>query len=217
MSKVEELALANEMVDGRPLLKMIFTLKEESVSTMTTPIVQLEDYNPNWENQFAYEKRRIIGAIGKQILGLEHIGSTSIKGMQAKPIIDIMVGLRDLKEVPQLVNPLEEIEFEYVPKPELIDRKLFRKGEWGQGTCHLHICKLNSNEWKEKLWFRNYLRLNPQIAKEYVALKKDLASRYTHDRPTYTMKKEPFIKSVIQLARQEWGGVNRRVDCRSFP
>ncbi len=93
-----------------------------------------------------------------------------------------------------------------VPKPELLDRSFFRKGEWRQGTCHLHICEFNSVEWREKIWFRNYLRLNPQIAKEYVALKKDLASRYTHDRPTYTMKKEPFIKSVIQLARQEWGG-----------
>lgn len=170
---------------------------------MTTPIVQLENYNLNWESQFACEKDKIIEAIGKQILGIEHIGSTSVKGMAAKPIIDIMVGVKDLKSVAQFVKPLEKIEFEYVHKPELIDRRFFRKGEWGQGVCHLHICEMSGTEWNEKLSFRNYLRSNPQAAKEYALLKKELASRYTDDRPTYTKKKEPFIRNVIEIAGRE--------------
>lgn len=182
---------------------MIFILKEESVSIMTTPIVQLEEYNLNWEKQFAYEKDKIIEAIGKHILEIEHIGSTSIKGMVAKPIIDIMVGVKDLKSVAQFVKPLEKIEFEYVHKPELIDRRFFRKGEWGQGICHLHICEMSGTEWNEKLSFRDYLRSNPQVAKEYALLKKELASKYIDDRPTYTKKKEPFIRDVIEIAGRE--------------
>ncbi|WP_238482854.1 GrpB family protein [Lederbergia galactosidilytica] len=162
--------------------------------------VQLVDYTPKWERQFVEEKMKIIAVIGGEISGIEHIGSTAIKGMKAKPIIDIMVGVQDLQEVPQFVKSLEKIEFEYVPKPEWSDRKFFRKGEWGQGTCHLHICEIDSMEWKEKLWFRDYLRANPQVANEYIAVKKDLAARYIQDRPTYTKEKAPFIRNVIELA-----------------
>lgn len=79
----------------------------------------------------------------------------------------------------------------------------FRKGLWGQGTCHLHICEINSSEWIEKLLFRDYLRLHPDVAKEYASLKKELASNYKSDRPTYTKKKEPFIRKIIEIARKE--------------
>ena len=79
----------------------------------------------------------------------------------------------------------------------------FRKGLWGQGTCHLHICEINNSEWIEKLLFRDYLRLNPEVAEEYALLKKELASQYHFDRTTYTKKKEPFIKTVIEKARKE--------------
>ncbi|WP_327059461.1 GrpB family protein [Kurthia huakuii] len=139
--------------------------------------------------------------IGDKILGIEHIGSTSINGLKAKPVIDILVGVQDLEEISNFILPLSEIEYEYVHKPEFKERRFFRKGLWGQGTCHLHICKFNSNEWIEKLLFRDYLRLNPDVAKEYAALKKVLASNYKFDRPTYTKKKEPFIRTIIEIAK----------------
>ncbi|WP_081728145.1 GrpB family protein [Halalkalibacter hemicellulosilyticus] len=90
-----------------------------------------------------------------------------------------------------------------VPKPEFKDRWFFRKGLWGQGTCHLHICEFNSSEWIEKLLFRDYLRLHPKVAEEYASLKKELALKYQLDRPTYTKKKEPFIKTIIEKAKKE--------------
>jgi GrpB-like predicted nucleotidyltransferase (UPF0157 family) len=170
---------------------------------MASPIVMLNEYNPDWEKQFEYEKNRIIGVLGNKVFGIEHIGSTSIRGLEAKPIIDIIVGVRDLDEVSDFVNPLSEIDYEYVPKPEFKDRRFFRKGLWGQGTCHLHICEFNSVEWVEKILFRDYLRLYPQVAREYASLKKELASKYKFDRPTYTKKKEPFIKNVIEIAKKE--------------
>ncbi|MCM3444244.1 GrpB family protein [Metabacillus halosaccharovorans] len=170
---------------------------------MTKPIVNLIDYNPNWEKQFEYEKKRILDALGDKVVGIEHIGSTSIKGLEAKPIIDIIVGLQDLDEVSNFVSPLNAIEYEYVPKPEFKDRRFFRKGLSGQGTCHLHICQFNSSEWIEKLLFRDHLRLHPKVAEEYAFLKKELASKYQFDRPTYTKNKEPFIKKIIEKARKE--------------
>ncbi|WP_102275550.1 GrpB family protein [Cytobacillus massiliigabonensis] len=170
---------------------------------MTEPVVILSDYNPIWEEQFDYEKERILNILRGKVIGIEHIGSTSIKGLVAKPIIDIIVGVHYLDEVSNFINPLSAIEYEYVPKPELKDRRFFRKGLWAQGTCHLHICEINSSEWIEKLLFRNYLRLHPKVADEYVLLKKELALKYKFDRPAYTKEKEPFIKNVIDKARKD--------------
>lgn len=170
---------------------------------MTRANVLIKNYDPNWELQFEEEKGKILSAIPQKIIQIEHIGSTSIKGLGAKPIIDIMIGVTKLEDFEELIQPLSTIDFEYVPKPELTDRRFFRKGLWGQGTCHLHICEHTSKEWIEKLLFRDYLRENPKIAEDYLNLKKSLAKEYQYDRQTYTKKKEPFIREVIKRARNE--------------
>ena len=90
-------------------------------------VVNLSEYNPNWKMQFEYEKKRILDSLGDKVVGIEHIGSTSIKGLKAKPIIDIIVGVQDLNEVSNFVSPLSKIEYDYVPKPEIRDKKFFRK------------------------------------------------------------------------------------------
>lgn len=170
---------------------------------MLKSVVTLNDYNPSWEQRYEDEKVKIIDVTGDQILAIEHIGSTSIKGMGAKPIIDIMVGVKLLDEVDVLVKPLSQIGYEYVPKIEWKDRKFFRKGLWGQGTCHLHICEFVSNEWNEKILFRNYLRTHPKAAEEYYELKRKLATKYRFDRSMYTKSKEPYIQEIIQKAKTE--------------
>jgi GrpB-like predicted nucleotidyltransferase (UPF0157 family) len=167
---------------------------------MEKPVVILSEYNPQWEDQFEYEKKQIIDVSGNKIIGIEHIGSTSIPGLKAKPIIDILAGVSDFNVVSSLIAPLREVDFEYVPKPQLTDRSFFRKGLWGRGTCHLHICEMNSREWYEKLLFRDYLRKFSQAAEEYALLKSELSSLYKNDRPAYTKHKEPFIKHIIEKA-----------------
>ncbi|UOQ84421.1 GrpB family protein [Gracilibacillus salinarum] len=169
---------------------------------MNKSIVTLHPYNPEWTNLFEYEKKRITAALGDKMIGIEHIGSTSIQGLKAKPIIDIMAGVQDLDEVHGFISELDEIEFEYVPKPEWKDRKFFRKGFWGKGTCHLHICEYNSKEWEEKLLFRDHLMQHPVVTKEYELLKEELAEKYKFDRLVYTKMKEPFIKRVILKAKR---------------
>ncbi|WP_285395840.1 GrpB family protein [Lysinibacillus sp. fls2-241-R2A-57] len=166
--------------------------------------VQLSEYNSNWEQQYADEQNRIKEALGDKAIRIEHIGSTSIKGLEAKPIIDILVGVPSLEEVVSFIDALSKIDYEYVPKLEFNDRKFFRKGLWGQGTSHLHICEYNSNEWIEKLLFRDYLRTHPEAATEYAMLKKQLATKYSHDRSTYTKEKEPFIHLIISKAKTVW-------------
>ncbi|MGA9286946.1 MAG: GrpB family protein [Anaerobacillus sp.] len=173
---------------------------------MTKPIVNLSDYNPYWEKEFEIEKNNILEVLGDKAVGIEHIGSTSIKGLQAKPIIDLMVGVQHLEEVSHYISLLSQIDYEYVPKAEFKDRKFFRKGSWGQGTSHLHICEIHGGEWTEKLLFRDYLRVYPEVAEEYASLKRELASKHQFDRPIYTKKKEPFIKSIIEKAEKEIHG-----------
>lgn len=168
---------------------------------MSNSIVQLSPYSKEWVNKFEYEKDQIMKVVGTEISAVEHIGSTSIIGLKAKPIIDIMVGIDDLNRTEILIEPLCQIDFEYVPKLELTDRRFFRKGLWGNGTCHLHVCEYQGTEWSEKLLFRDYLRSHPQAAEEYARLKKELAERFKFNRPAYTEHKEPFIREIIEIAK----------------
>lgn len=166
-------------------------------------MVKLKEYQAAWKEKYDFEKNRIQHAIGDRLLGIEHIGSTSIEGMTAKPIIDILVGIDQLNRMEVIVESLHKVEYEYVPKPEFPDRLFFRKGLWGQGTCHLHICKYDEKEWVEKLLFRDYLRLHPKAAKEYELLKRRLAKQFPDDHHAYTQAKEPFIHAIIQKAREQ--------------
>ncbi|MDX8045750.1 GrpB family protein [Gracilibacillus sp. S3-1-1] len=168
---------------------------------MEQTIVNLQEYSPEWKKQFDLEKEQLVTVLMPQVIAIEHIGSTSVEGIMAKPIIDILVGMKDLREVHDFVQPLKKLGYEYVPKQELKDRRFFRKGEWGKGTVHLHICEFGSSEWIEKILFRDYLRSHTEAAKEYEEMKKKLAFSYKYERQTYTKKKEPFIKRIIEKAR----------------
>ncbi|CAM3740741.1 GrpB family protein [Mesobacillus zeae] len=167
---------------------------------MTKPEVILIDYNPDWPRKYEEEKNRILEVTGKEIMAIAHIGSTSIKGLAAKPIIDIMAGIKKLKDFEALIQPLDKIGYQYIPKAEFKERKFFRKGLWGRGTCHLHICEIDSNEWKEKLFFRDFLRLHPESVEEYSTFKKELAAKFQFDRARYTEEKGPFVRAIIDKA-----------------
>ncbi|MGM0750732.1 MAG: GrpB family protein [Bacillota bacterium] len=171
--------------------------------TINKPIVQLSPYNPKWKIRYIEEEAKIIDAIGPSLIGIEHIGSTSVEGLDAKPIIDIMVGVDDLDVISSFIEPLGKVDYEYVHKPELIDRRFFRKGEWGRGTCHLHICEIEGSEWTDKILFRDYLRTYPEAAGEYSTLKKGLAYVHQSDRPRYTQEKEPFIREILRRATND--------------
>ncbi|WP_455661345.1 GrpB family protein [Pradoshia sp.] len=170
---------------------------------MTKPIVEIHDYDPGWANEFEREKQKIGAILGNHALAIEHIGSTSVKGLASKPIIDIMVGMANLESALSFAKSFRKIGYEYVPIEKFKDRLFFRKGLWRQGTCHLHICEFNGSEWKDMLLFRDYLRAHPEAAAEYASLKQLLAAKHTYERSTYTKEKEPFIKKILMKGHVE--------------
>lgn len=163
--------------------------------------VILKEYNPDWINQFEIEKKLIQQTLQQPSILIEHIGSTSVIGLLAKPIIDIAIGVQKLHEAESFIEPLSTINYEYVPKADFPNRLFFRKGLWRQGTHHLHIYDQSSEEWSNYLLFRNYLRAHPQKMQEYAELKKKLAHLHAEDRAIYTKLKAPFIQSIIDLAK----------------
>lgn len=164
-------------------------------------VVKLMPYDPRWQNEFESEKHSLVEAFGNKIIAVEHIGSTSLPGAYAKPIIDLQVGIRSLDEATDFIAGLEKLGYEYVPEEWFADRCFFPKGTDECITHHLHLVEFNGAEWTNSLLFRDYLIAHPQALKEYVALKEDLAERYENDRHKYTEAKDAFINSVLQKAK----------------
>ncbi|RID85316.1 GrpB family protein [Peribacillus asahii] len=165
--------------------------------------ITIEDYNSNWSKQFKEEKVKLKEILADKAISIEHIGSTSVEGLGAKPILDIAIGVNDLEVVGEFIEPLKQIGYEFVYHKELPERRFFRKGQWRAGTHHLHFYQFEGEHWNNQILFRNYLRNNPDVLKEYHQLKVDLAKKFRFDRVSYTENKHPFIQNVLQKAKKE--------------
>lgn len=166
--------------------------------------VVIADYDPEWVREYEQEKQAIEEALADIVAAVEHIGSTSVPGLGAKPIIDIMAGVHRLEALTEAhIERLAAIGYEYVPKPDWPERRFFRRGRWRAGTHHLHIYRHGDPHWEAQLLFRDYVRAHPDIGEQYRQLKLELASLYPHDRVEYTRRKAPFIERVLRLAREE--------------
>ena len=172
---------------------------------MPQPIV-IVDYDPEWTSRFDEEALRLLGAIGDKAVALEHIGSTAVPGLGAKPIIDIMFAVGEISDAHDCITPLNILGYEYIPFPDFPERLFFRDGPMGEGPHHLHATKFLSDFWEEKLLFRDYLRTHPVVAQQYYVLKNQLAKKYGADRERYepyTEAKSSFIESVLAKARAQ--------------
>jgi GrpB-like predicted nucleotidyltransferase (UPF0157 family) len=138
--------------------------------------VKVVDYDPNWPLMFEREKVKILSVIANKVVAIEHIGSTAVPGLGAKPIIDIMVGVRSLSDAQKCIEPLGTIGYEYISKYEVAipERRYFRRGppNLPNRHYHLHMVEYNSDFWKRHLLFRDYLRVHPHAAREYNNLKR---------------------------------------------
>lgn len=159
-------------------------------------IVELFPHDENWHQLFAGEESRLQNAIGKIVVATEHIGSTSICGISAKPILDIAIAIEKYSDGERCIKPMENLDYEYRGKYGIAGRHYFVKGE--PRTHHIHMVELGSDFWKSHLLFRDYLRQNPEIAGEYDNLKKDLAKKYPENRDAYLEGKSAFIKKILQ-------------------
>lgn len=166
--------------------------------------INIVDYNPNWKSIYEEEKSLITNAMGDVLVAIEHIGSTAVPGLSAKPIIDIMVGVEDIDGVEECIEPLAGIGYKYIPdyEDEIPERRYFNKGSQNNHK-HLHIVEIMSEFWEEHILFRDYLRTNPEVATRYSELKSFLAEKFKDERELYNSGKTGFIKSVVKMAREE--------------
>ena len=162
-------------------------------------------YDEAWPSLFEEERACIERAIGPWAEEIEHVGSTAVPGLAAKPIIDIMVGVKSLENSPILVERLVSIGYEYVPEfvQVLPFRRYFRKMREGRRTHQVHLVERSNTEWWDRhLLFRDYLRVHPEVAEEYARLKYELSNRFGEDREAYTDAKTEFISEVVRRAQE---------------
>lgn len=161
-------------------------------------------FDPKWPAAYQEEAARIWSVVGDSLTSLEHIGSTSVPGLAAKPIIDMLAGLKSLEDTPALVAGLIPIGYVYEPEREeaIPDRRYFSKMKKGQLGYHLHMVEPSTEFYIRHVAFRDYLRAHPDAAAEYAALKIKLSKQYRSDREGYTNAKTAFIKEIESKALQ---------------
>ena len=169
--------------------------------------IELVPYDNQWPIMAELEIKNLRNVLPKNsVIDIQHVGSTAIPGMAAKPIVDIQIAAHSLEEMKVFAIPaLQKLGYEYWcenPDPE---RMFFVKGmpPFGEKrTHHVHIVEPTSKHWIGKINFRDYLIAHPDIAKEYQQLKIKLAQQYTYDREEYTNAKGEFVNKILKLAQQ---------------
>lgn len=168
--------------------------------------VKVVPYSFNWKELYKQEEKILYNLLGKTAIDIQHVGSTSIEGLDSKPIIDIAVGVKSLDDVDKFRTLLEANGYHFRDNAGVEGRILFAKGREDLRTHYLHIEIINGELWKNHIYFRDYLRLNKKAVEEYSRLKKvtALAIKYTNDRGSYTNAKNEFIKSVLKKAKEDF-------------
>jgi GrpB-like predicted nucleotidyltransferase (UPF0157 family) len=169
--------------------------------------IGLVPYNAAWPAKFQQERNLLKRTIGFWAVdGIHHVGSTAVAGLLAKPIIDILVGVRRLQSSRECFGALEQLGYLYAPyKPE--EMHWFCKPDPSCREYHLHLAPVDSDRYRDELSFRDQLRASSEIAREYADVKQSLATRFANDREAYTEAKSDFIARV--LASREPRGARR--------
>jgi GrpB-like predicted nucleotidyltransferase (UPF0157 family)/GNAT superfamily N-acetyltransferase len=159
--------------------------------------IRILPYDPRWPELFERELTALEEAIGSWASGgIHHIGSTAVSGLDAKPIVDILVGVADLETSRACFEPLAGLEYLYAPYRSE-EMHWFCKPDPARRTHHLHLVPTGSRRFDDELAFRDRLRADPGLAAEYAALKHRLAARFAGDREAYTDAKAEFILKVL--------------------
>ena len=157
-------------------------------------------YDPAWVAAFEAERARMAKTLFPIALGIEHIGSTSVPGLCAKPVIDLLVGTLSLEDADRCVPLLvaEGWDFSADFNATLVGRRFLRRLQGGVRTHHVHIVVFDGELWEGYLRFRDKLREQPELAREYETLKRDLAVKFRDERERYTASKTDFVKRVLE-------------------
>jgi GrpB-like predicted nucleotidyltransferase (UPF0157 family) len=164
--------------------------------------VEVKAYDPDWPAKFAVEAAAIRSEVGEAFdYAIEHVGSTAVPGLAAKPIIDIVLAVPDRERWRELVAPLERLGYSYWASNPDPDAMFFVKGMPPFGSKRTHHVHVRTAEAIAPLvLFRNFLRANPAEARRYGELKRDLAIRFERDREAYSAGKAEFVEAILQKA-----------------
>jgi GrpB-like predicted nucleotidyltransferase (UPF0157 family) len=166
-------------------------------------LVRLVPYEPAWAELYREEEARLRAALGYHVVQIEHVGSTSVPGLHAKPILDIVVAVKNMADAAMCEEAVAPLGYVHTPEHDMPGRLyLVKRTEDDKSTHHLNITELGTECWFEHVAFRDYLREHTDAREKYRRLKQDLARRHHEDRPGYLAGKNPFITRILNLARE---------------
>lgn len=157
------------------------------------------DYDPKWPELFAAFRARIEGALEGRAAAIEHVGSTAVPGLAAKPVVDIDVLLSSAARPHEAIERLALLGYGHKGNLGIAGREAFTQPA-DQPAHHLYVCAAGSIEFIRHVAFRDYLRTHPESARIYGELKRRLATEYRHDRATYGAGKDEFVREVLRRA-----------------
>ena len=168
---------------------------------MRTDRVVVVPYDESWPAEFKKIKDELLPAVGKYLTALEHVGSTSVRGLPAKPIIDLDAVIPDYGCFAAICRELSRIGYQQEGCLGIRDREAFRySGKPHLMIHHLYVCPRNSEELKRHLLFRDYLRIHPEEARHYGKIKLEAAALFPDDIDAYLEYKSPCVREILKRA-----------------
>jgi len=158
--------------------------------------VVIQDYDPGWPQIFEMLRSRIAVVLNGLADSIEHVGSTAVPGLAAKPVIDIDVLLRSASDLPLVIRRLVDLGYEYRGDLGVIGREAFR-AKLDDFSHHLYVCPPDSREYRRHIAFRNHLRAHADDANTYASLKRKLAIQFGTDREGYNQAKSKFVEDIL--------------------
>jgi GrpB-like predicted nucleotidyltransferase (UPF0157 family) len=166
--------------------------------------VEVVPYHSDWPEKFVEEARALQAVFAKQLLSIHHFGSTSIPGISAKPIIDILLIVRSIEVVDTLTPQVEKLGYHAVGEYGISGRRFFYKGNNEIRSHHLHVYESGNPHILRHLVFRDYMRCHPISAHDYARLKEELAHQFPEDMDSYVAGKNDFVKEHEKRALDWW-------------
>jgi GrpB-like predicted nucleotidyltransferase (UPF0157 family) len=170
---------------------------------MPGPVI-IVDYDPHWPDRFEELRALVVDALGDLVVSVEHVGSTAVPGLAAKPIIDMDVVIPSVADFPEAIGRLATLGYVHRGDLGIAGREAFTAPA-GTPRHHLYVCALGSEEFRRHRSFRDYLLTHPDDARAYAALKRAAAVSFAEDRAAYTEAKTRFVEAVLQRASSGGG------------
>ncbi len=188
--------------------------RHPSLDDRFDPAVRIVAWDPRWPVRAAQELRRVVTAVGTPAVRADHVGSTAVRGLAAKPVVDLQLSVTAIEPQAAYVEPLQGLGYLFVPDPGSPDYVLFVKPPARPRAYHLHVCAAGSHHEARHLAVRDFLRADPGEAAAYAAHKRAVAARHPQDRLAYIAGKEAYVAALEHRALA-WAAGRRPAPTRS--